>query len=104
MDRPTPAHFRAERNNFVAEESRSALGEAVCGRYARGMQLTARLESEEGGIVAECVELKVVSQGDTEDEALSNLREAVMGFLECADPAEVRERTHLGVQPRVRRY
>jgi hypothetical protein len=37
------------------------------------MQLTARIWSEEGRFVAECVELKVVSQGDTEDEALANL-------------------------------
>jgi predicted RNase H-like HicB family nuclease len=64
------------------------------------MQLTARIWSEEGSFVAECVELKVVSQGDTEDEALSNLREAVMGFLECADPSEVRERMHVGMQIR----
>jgi predicted RNase H-like HicB family nuclease len=64
------------------------------------MQLTARIWSEEGRFVAECVELKVVSQGDTEDEALANLREAVIGFLECADPAEVRERMHVGMQIR----
>jgi predicted RNase H-like HicB family nuclease len=64
------------------------------------MQLTARIWSEEGGFVAECAELKVVSQGDTADEALANLREAVIGFLECADPAEVRERMHEGMQIR----
>jgi predicted RNase H-like HicB family nuclease len=58
------------------------------------MQLTARIWPEEGGFVGECVELRVVSQGDTEDEALANLHEAVEGFLECADPAEVRERMH----------
>jgi predicted RNase H-like HicB family nuclease len=76
----------------------------MCGggyqRYAPDMQFTARIWPEEGGFVAECVELKVVSQGDTEDEALSNLREAVMGFLECADPSEVRERMHAGMQIR----
>lgn len=58
------------------------------------MRLTARIWPEAGGYVAECVELKVVSQGDTEDEALSNLSEAVEGFLECADPSEVSERMH----------
>lgn len=62
--------------------------------YARRMRLTARIWPEEGGYVAECVELKVVSQGDTEDEALANLAEAVIGFLECADAAEVNERMH----------
>lgn len=64
------------------------------------MQLTARLWPENGGFVAECVELKVVSEGDTEDAALSNLQEAVEGFLECADPSEVRERMHEGTRVR----
>jgi predicted RNase H-like HicB family nuclease len=63
------------------------------------MQLTARLWPEEGGFVAECVELKVVTEGDTEDAALANLREAVEGFLECADPSEVRERMQVDVGP-----
>jgi predicted RNase H-like HicB family nuclease len=58
------------------------------------MQLIARVWPEEGGYVAECVELRVVSQGDTADAAVANLREAVEGFLECADPAEVQERMH----------
>ena len=58
------------------------------------MRLTARIWPEDDGYVAECVELKVVSQGDTEDEALTNLGEAVEGFLECADPSEVNERMH----------
>ncbi len=68
--------------------------------YIASMQLTARLWPEEGGFVAECVELNVVSQGDTEDESLANLREAVAGFLECADPSEVKERMHTGMQIR----
>jgi predicted RNase H-like HicB family nuclease len=80
--------------------ARQGLGEVACRRYTHNMQFTARIWSEEGGFVAECVELKVVSQGDTADEALSNLREAVMGFLECADPVEVRERMHVGMQIR----
>ena len=64
------------------------------------MQFTARIWPEDGGFVAECVELKVVSEGDTEEEALLNLREAVAGFLECADPSEVGERLHAGMQIR----
>lgn len=64
------------------------------------MQFIARIWPEEGGFIAECVELKVVSQGDTEDEALMNLREAVEGFLEHADPSEVSERMHAGMQIR----
>jgi predicted RNase H-like HicB family nuclease len=58
------------------------------------MQLTARIWPEDSGFVAECVELKVVSEGDTQEVALSNLREAVEGFLECADSSEARERLH----------
>jgi predicted RNase H-like HicB family nuclease len=64
------------------------------------MQLTARIWPEENGYVAECVELKVVSQGDTEDAALSNLQEAVAGFLEAADESEIRERMHSGMRIR----
>jgi len=64
------------------------------------MQLTARIWPEDDGFVAECVELKVVSEGDSEEAALSNLREAVEGFLECADPSEVRERMHAGTRVR----
>jgi predicted RNase H-like HicB family nuclease len=69
-------------------------------RYTAAMQLTARIWPEEGGFVTDCVELSVVSQGDTEEEALSNLQEAVAGFLDCADPSEVRARMHAGMQVR----
>jgi predicted RNase H-like HicB family nuclease len=58
------------------------------------VQLTARIWPDDRGFIAECVELNVVSEGDSEKAALSNLREAVEGFLECADPSEVRERMH----------
>jgi len=60
------------------------------------MQLIARVWPEEGGYVAECVELRVVSQGDTAEAAVTNLREAVELFMECADADEVRERLHAG--------
>jgi predicted RNase H-like HicB family nuclease len=55
---------------------------------------TAIVEKEEGGYVALCPELDVASQGDTVEEAVSMLREAVELFLECADPAEVQQRIH----------
>lgn len=64
------------------------------------IQLIARVWPEDGGFVAECVELRVVSQGDTEDGAVANLREAVEAFLECADRDEVRERMHEGTYVR----
>ena len=65
-----------------------------------GVQLTARIWPEDGGFVAECIELKVVSEGHTEEAALSNLQEAVEGFLACADPSEVRERVYAGTRIR----
>ena len=55
---------------------------------------TAVLEREGKAYVALCPELDVISQGETVEQALANLREAVDLFLECASPAEVRERQH----------
>jgi predicted RNase H-like HicB family nuclease len=63
----------------------------------KSMQLTALLEREGDGYVALCPELDVASQGDNLNEALSNLREAVELFLECAPPEEVESRYHAEV-------
>ncbi len=42
-------------------------------------------EDEEGGYVVECPALPgCVSQGDTADEALENIKDAVHGWLEVA--------------------
>jgi predicted RNase H-like HicB family nuclease len=51
--------------------------------------LTAIIQSEPPGFVALCPELDVASQGDTVEESLANLREAVELFYECASPAEI---------------
>jgi predicted RNase H-like HicB family nuclease len=48
----------------------------------RTITLTASLTPEEGGYVARCVELPVVSEGDTAAEALAMLQEAVELYLE----------------------
>jgi predicted RNase H-like HicB family nuclease len=37
----------------------------------------------EGGFVVKCLELPVASQGETKEEALSNIREAIEGYLEA---------------------
>ena len=58
------------------------------------MNLTALLEREGDGYVVLCPELDVASQGDNVSDALSNLREAVELFLECAPPEEVERRHH----------
>lgn len=44
------------------------------------------------GYVALCPELDVASQGESIDEAMQNLKEAVEGFFEVASPAEVQTR------------
>lgn len=38
--------------------------------------------------VAECMEVNVVTQGETLDETIANLEEAVALFLEGEDPAD----------------
>lgn len=49
---------------------------------ARTMTFTATLTPEEGGYVARCMELDVTSEGDSVEEALEMLREAVALYLE----------------------
>ena len=55
-------------------------------------QLTAILTREGEGYVALCPELDIASQGQTVEEARSNLVEALELFFETADPTEIRER------------
>lgn len=50
------------------------------------------IKKEGNGFVSLCPELDVASQGDDEDEARSNLKEAVGLFLEMADESEVVDR------------
>ena len=50
---------------------------------------TALVEREGDGYAALCPEFDVASQGDTLENALANLREAVQLYLETADPAEI---------------
>lgn len=57
-------------------------------------RLTAIIEREGDGYVALCPELDVASQGETIDEARSNLQEALELFFETASPEEVESRLH----------
>jgi predicted RNase H-like HicB family nuclease len=51
--------------------------------------MTAALHREEDWYIAQCLEVDVASQGQTIDEALVNLAEAVELYLEeIDDPAE----------------
>ena len=38
--------------------------------------------AEEGGFVVKCLELPVASEGETKEEALGNIKEAIEGYLE----------------------
>jgi predicted RNase H-like HicB family nuclease len=58
------------------------------------MQLTAIIEREDDLYVALCPELDIASQGETVDEARSNLIEALELFFEVASEAETQERLH----------
>ena len=46
--------------------------------------------------MAHCPELDVASQGETPDEALANLKEALEGVLAVADDAEIGRRLRQG--------
>jgi predicted RNase H-like HicB family nuclease len=54
--------------------------------------LTVTIWREDDGYVSLCPELDIASQGDTVEEARSNLQEAVDLFFETADASEVAER------------
>ncbi|HPE64448.1 MAG TPA: type II toxin-antitoxin system HicB family antitoxin [Methanothrix sp.] len=47
--------------------------------------LTAKIWNEDGACVSRCPELEVASCGDTPEEALNNLKEAVELYLENAE-------------------
>jgi len=41
-------------------------------------------KEEEGGFSVQCIELPgVISEGETRDDALKNIREAIIGYLEA---------------------
>jgi predicted RNase H-like HicB family nuclease len=51
--------------------------------WMASVRFTAVLEpAEEGGYVVKCVELPVATKGETREEALANLKEAIEGYLE----------------------
>jgi predicted RNase H-like HicB family nuclease len=55
---------------------------------------TAMIHEEDGGYVSLCPELDIASQGNTVEEALHNLKEAVELFFEFAPQEEVARREH----------
>jgi len=41
--------------------------------------------AEEGGFIVKCLELPVATQGETREEALKNIKEAIEGYLEVEE-------------------
>lgn len=56
------------------------------------MKLRATIEQEGDGYVSLCPELDIASQGETAQEARSNLIEALELFFETADTSEIERR------------
>jgi predicted RNase H-like HicB family nuclease len=54
-------------------------------------EFTTLITREGDGYVSRCLELEIASQGDTVDEARSNLLEALEGFFLVASPEEIHE-------------
>lgn len=57
---------------------------------------TATIQRENNIYVSHCVELDIASQGESYDEALANLKEAVELFFETASAAEIEQRLASG--------
>jgi len=57
-------------------------------------QYTAIIEKEDNIYVALCPELDIASQGETVEDARTNLIEAIELFFEVASPGEIKERLH----------
>ena len=55
----------------------------------KAQQFTAMIEREDDGYVSLCLELDIVSQGNTVEDARNNLIEAIELFFEAADPSEI---------------
>lgn len=56
------------------------------------MTLSAVLNQEGNGYVSLCPELDIASQGDSIEDALANLKEALEGFFETASAEEIQSR------------
>jgi predicted RNase H-like HicB family nuclease len=84
-----------KRKSVKVEEAAAPYGvEKTPKRTRIRRKFTAIIQREENAFVALCPELDVASQGDTREEARTNLTEAVELFLEAASPTEIARRLH----------
>jgi Uncharacterised protein family (UPF0150). len=61
-------------------------------------KFTASVWKEEGIYVAQCLEVDVASQGDTEEEALKNLGEALELYFDPPCPTTIPKMTTIEVE------
>ena len=55
------------------------------GDFMVARKFTVLLEpAEEGGFIVKCEELPVATQGETREEALKNIKEAIEGYFEAS--------------------
>ena len=64
----------------------------------RRIELIAVIEKEDDMYISLCPELDIASQGETPDEAKSNLVEAIELFYETASETEITKRLHNELQ------
>ncbi len=55
-------------------------------------KFTVIIQKEDDGYVSLYPELDIASQGDTIEQAIDNLKEAIELFFECASPSEIKTR------------
>jgi predicted RNase H-like HicB family nuclease len=63
----------------------------------RERRLSYVVYQEDDGFVARCLDVNVASEGDTEPEAIDNLREALELYFEDADELDLPPVTHAHV-------
>ncbi len=54
--------------------------------------------AEEGGYVIKCVELPITTEGETKEEAISNLREAIEGYIQVRAELLGKSKTKIGLE------
>lgn len=79
-------NYRSRPKDVQTARSSGRISSAASGRQGGARKcLHAIIQRDEGAYVVECMELPIVSQGATLDEAVSNFREAVGLHLEGED-------------------
>lgn len=89
---PIPTVERAQaRERFIVTcgFAKTGLTARELRRTLHCMKVTAAVTREDAWYVARCLEVEVASQGETADEALDNLKEALELYFEDVESPEV---------------